>query len=249
MLITGDFNLKDINWENYTTPHSETSPEYKFIECLRDNFLFQHVKHFTRCQNEQTRNILDLIITKNENNIDNIDISPSLGCSDHVTLVFDLIWGYISTCSGNEKYLYRKCDLKNFINDWVSVDWNKTFENHDVEEMWIYFTRKFDDSVRKHVPKAKPRQGCKPKPLWMTGEVLLHIKRKRHAWNKYLATRRMEDYEEYKRVRNMTNYYVKSSKRKYEKSISQKVKTEPKQFWRYVKSKTKSVSGVCHLKK
>ena len=119
VLLTGDFNLEDINWDNYTTPHSETSPEYKFIECLRDNFLFQHVNHFTRCQNERTRNILDLIITKNKNNIDNTDISPSLGCSDHVTLVFDLIWVYISTCSGKEKYLYRKCGLEN---DWVSVD-------------------------------------------------------------------------------------------------------------------------------
>ena len=82
----------------------------------------------------------------------------------------------------------------------------------------------------------------------MTSETLLHIKRKRHSWNKYLATRRMEDFEEYKRIRNVTNDYVKNTKRNYERSISQKVKTEPKQFWRYVKSKTKSVTGVFNLK-
>ena len=69
-----------------------------------------------------------------------------------------------------------------------------------------------------------------------------------HAWNKYLATRRMEDFEEYKRVRNETNDYVKNTKRDYERCVSQKVKKEPKQFWRYVKSKTKSVGGVFNLK-
>lgn len=50
VLLTGDFNLTDINQEDYTTPHSETSPEYKFTECLGDNYLFQHVKQFTRCE-------------------------------------------------------------------------------------------------------------------------------------------------------------------------------------------------------
>ena len=58
----------------------------------------------------------------------------------------------------------------------------------------------------------------------------------------------MEDFEEYKRVRNGTNDYVKNTKRDYERCISQKVKKEPKQFWRYIKSKTKSVGGVFNLK-
>ena len=34
--------------------------------------------------------------------------------------------------------------------------------------------------------------------LWMTSETLLHIERKRHAWNKYLATNRTEDFEKHK---------------------------------------------------
>ena len=58
----------------------------------------------------------------------------------------------------------------------------------------------------------------------------------------------MEDFEEYKQVRNVTNDYVKTTKRDYERSISQKVKKEPKQFWRSIKSKTKSVGGIFNLK-
>ena len=42
----------------------------------------------------------------------------------------------------------------------------------------------------------------------MTSETFLHMKRKRHAWNNYLAKKRMEDVAEYKWVRNVTNDYV-----------------------------------------
>ena len=105
--ITGDFNYKEINWEDHTTIHSKIHPEYKFIECLRDNYLFQHVRHFTRCRTEQTRNTLELIISKSEHNIDSIEVGPSLGCIDHVTLIFDCICECKVTYNGNERCLYR----------------------------------------------------------------------------------------------------------------------------------------------
>ena len=63
LLITGDFNMKDINWGNYTTIHSETHYEYNFIECIRDNFLFQHISDFARIRENQNPHILDLVFT------------------------------------------------------------------------------------------------------------------------------------------------------------------------------------------
>ena len=74
---TRDFNYKDINREDLITIHSDIQPEYKFIECLRDNYLFQHIRHFTRCRNEQSKNTLDLIITKSEHNTNSIEVVPS----------------------------------------------------------------------------------------------------------------------------------------------------------------------------
>ena len=43
LMIVGDFKMKDINWSNYTTIHSDTHYKFEFIECLRDNFMFQHI--------------------------------------------------------------------------------------------------------------------------------------------------------------------------------------------------------------
>lgn len=243
VLITGDFNLKDIDWETYTTSHSEMHHEYKFTECLRDNYLFQHVKHFTRCRENQAKNILDFILTKDENNVHIIEILPSLGCSDHITLSFEFLCSYKELNTEIGRYRYTKCDLKSFPRDLNDVDWEEEFKNMDIEEMLKFLSSKFNALVDKHVLKSVPRKGSKPKPLWMKG-ILKHIKLKRHAWNKYLATRRQRDFEEYKLIRNITNDFAKPAKRNRERLISTKAKTEPKHFWQYVQKKTKSKISV-----
>ena len=113
--------MKDINWENYTTVHKETIYEYEFIECLRDNFLFQHITDITRIRENQTPHTLDLVITKDENDIDNIVILHSLGVSDHVLIKFDYV------CSFKEK-----CFLGNLESNTTTVTLNPLLKNGKV---------------------------------------------------------------------------------------------------------------------
>ena len=54
LAIMGDFNLKDINWENYSCPGNDTNDyNHKFMECIRDGFLFQHITEPTRKRGHQ----------------------------------------------------------------------------------------------------------------------------------------------------------------------------------------------------
>ena len=40
----GDYNFPDIDWNSWNSPGESTeSNEFKFIENLQENFLFQHV--------------------------------------------------------------------------------------------------------------------------------------------------------------------------------------------------------------
>ena len=44
ILLMGDFNYPNIDWNNWTTKSENTeSQQFKFIECIQDNFLCQHV--------------------------------------------------------------------------------------------------------------------------------------------------------------------------------------------------------------
>ena len=83
ILIMGDFNYKDINWQTWSPNKGE---EFKFIECLRDNYLYQHVNKPTRGRGADTPHLLDLIMTNVEEMITDIDHLSPLGKSDHSVL-------------------------------------------------------------------------------------------------------------------------------------------------------------------
>jgi len=59
MLIVGDFNLGDNDWEIYTAPKSNLSSQL-FIRVLRDNLLTQLVDNAFRACTDTPR-ILDLV--------------------------------------------------------------------------------------------------------------------------------------------------------------------------------------------
>ena len=107
LLIRGDFNMKDIDWHFYSTIHSNEHIEHEFIECLRDNFLYQHVLEPTRYRENQTCNTLDLVISSEEQDIRNLEITPSLGVSDHATIIFDFV------CTYKSKVTLQSCNMQN----------------------------------------------------------------------------------------------------------------------------------------
>ena len=44
----GGFNYGKICWNTWSTSSNESSIDFKFIECIRDCYLFQHVNKPTR---------------------------------------------------------------------------------------------------------------------------------------------------------------------------------------------------------
>ena len=87
----GDFNLKDIDWK-FQTSNSNNSENYnnKFIECIRDCFLTQHVHESTRQRGQDNPSCLDIVFTNNEDLIDQIDYLAPHGKSDHSIIKFEL---------------------------------------------------------------------------------------------------------------------------------------------------------------
>ena len=84
----GDFNFSEINWESWSVRGSETRPAFKFIKCLRDNFLFQHVHSNTRFGQEPS--CLDLVLSDKEEIIENLKIGDKLGASANNSILFNI---------------------------------------------------------------------------------------------------------------------------------------------------------------
>ena len=124
-VIVGDFNLNKIKWTpdpelNTTT---EDSPEFMFVECIRDTFLVQHITEPTRYRDGNTPTCDDLLFSSFENNISNISYNAPLGKSDHLSICCNIKVDLQPTVT-NKTYLnYNKADFK-AMEKFFSKDWD-----------------------------------------------------------------------------------------------------------------------------
>ena len=88
ILITGDFNFPNINWNHTVT----ISPEDRFQEAIHDAFLTQMINEPTRHRMNQISNVLDLFFCNDDYFINSIEQLAPIGKSDHnvIRISFDL---------------------------------------------------------------------------------------------------------------------------------------------------------------
>ena len=130
LLIDGESNFSKIDWESQTihicNPHDINN---LFIECVRDNFLFQHITEPTRQRGTDTPSTLDPIFTNEENMASDISINAPLGNSDHSIIVFKLNC-YLEGQKPIIKAMYQKGNYAK-MNDIISeINWDQEFSKH-----------------------------------------------------------------------------------------------------------------------
>jgi len=86
VMIMGDFNYPDINWDTSTSDSAEDSPSQNFLSTYKGCFIYQHVAHPTHYRGLQQANILGLIMTNESDMIDKLHYTDPIGKSHHVVL-------------------------------------------------------------------------------------------------------------------------------------------------------------------
>ena len=79
----GDFNYNKIDWNQWTSGNDR---EEAFLECIRDSYLIQHVNTITRSRENSEPSMLDLILTNEEEMIDNLHVKNALGFNSSAIL-------------------------------------------------------------------------------------------------------------------------------------------------------------------
>ena len=105
--------------------------------------------------------------------------------------------------------------------------------------------------MEEYVPKRYGRRErglCSRRfPVPLDNKTVAKIKRKQRLWCRYLKTRDHEIYLEYCKIRNQVKSLTRKITRQYEKNIATQAKTNPKKFWKYAQSKTKTHVNVSEL--
>jgi endonuclease/exonuclease/phosphatase family metal-dependent hydrolase len=107
VLIVGDFNYPAINWLDQSCSAPVDHPSHKFLNCVQDTFLYQHVVEATRYRIGQQANMLDLVFTNEEAMVSDLSSHDPLGGSDHVVLTWQFNCYTQSSKEQFVKYYYK----------------------------------------------------------------------------------------------------------------------------------------------
>ena len=142
-VIVGDFNFPEINWESWSVSSSKTHPTFKFIECLRDNFLFQHGHANTRHRFCQEPSCLDFVLSDKEELMENMKIEDKLGASDHNSILFNITCQFEKEEVNQQRPNFYKADYR-LIKEYLSqVDWSE-MKGLNTEDSWNFLLKKFN---------------------------------------------------------------------------------------------------------
>ncbi len=247
LLIMGDFNFKEINWEHYMSTVGERHMSTQFLECIKDCFLFQHVQRPTRLREGNVPSILDLVLTNEEDMLENIDYLPGLGLSDH--LVLQCVFNCYTDTKNNtsSKLNFHKGNYGAIDNELARLQWDELMGGMSLSDSWDCLTENLVKLIEQHVPEGKafPATGRHGRLFNCTCKEA--INRKHTKWKKYQYCKTDRNYALYKQQGMKVKNELRKAKYNHEKDLAAKIKTDSKLFWKYTRSKTKTKSVINKL--
>ena len=251
LIIFGDFNYPDIDWLNHYCKKNEDDCCSKFLHLAIKNNLNQLVQECTHYRPNCEPTLIDLILTKSPDIVNELKYLPPIGKSHHLTLELDLNLSPKIKQNSHiiTKFDINKADFESIRQHLSDVDWEQELNNcNDIDVCWDIFTSHLDQAKTKFIPTKviKPNNAFK---RTLTIENSLHclIKTKRYYFKLYKKFRNETNYLLYTTARNKVITKIRSQKKVKEHNIALTVKSNPKAFYQYVASKTTKKEGVSDL--
>ena len=249
LLLVGDFNFKEIDWQNEICTTSDDHIAAKFLKCVQKNYLFQHVKSHTHFMPNKHSSLIDLVLTNEPNFVENLSQLDPIGASHHNVITFMC---NISSPKIKPVYKTRHCMNKGNYHDMrveaSELEWNDIFDvNKNVDEWWDNFEITYNHLVKKHIPTVNFNQNKVQRTFTASDCLLTKIQSKRKAYKYYKRFRTTENYQYYTTIRNDVTNSVKKAKLLKEIELAKISKSNPKAIYQYVSSKSKVKESIPDL--
>ena len=249
VILTGDFNCKEVNWENYEAEGNNFTWGNRLLKLTTDNLMTQWVREETRLRGSDEPSRLDLVFTKGISIKQGIEHHPPLGKSDHEVLEFDICTEQetrIKETHKNKRRNYVKANyegLKKYFNE---LDWTDMYNCEDIQSKYDKFLENYNCGVEKYVPFYVVKEEGKSE--WFNWRCEKAKRKKNRAWRDLKKRPSKNNSEKYKKARNDYVLIRREVERNYQKKIVDKCKDEPKMFYRFINGKLKKSDSVAKLK-
>ena len=151
LIIGGDFNCKEVDWIRESIEgHSLSSSD--LLDFALSANLTQHVLSPTRMDN-----ILDIVLTSEEDTVQNVNIAAPILRMDHCIVHFT-ICGNHSNVEPEYRLDYGKADWESACRHIASIDWPSLLLDSDPNSLYDKFCSLILEIVRATVPISKRRR-------------------------------------------------------------------------------------------
>ena len=247
LILTGDFNCS-IDWDRREAiykSHIRRSWNENILDLTSDFSLHQHVNENTRARGTDEASMLDLLFTRQQEDLTNITYNAPLGTSDHAVLNMNYYIEEESNVSQyKEKYNYRKGDYTGLKEYLSKIDWERELDITDIDKQNEKFLKLLNEGIEKFIPKTKPKRTCSNHKKWFNLRCVKARADKELLWKRYKRHPSEAARERYKEARNSYTQVTRETIREFEKDIIEKSEKEPKLFYDYINSRTKKKEQI-----
>ena len=236
-VIMGDFNAA-VNWDCMSS--KSYTEGNRLLEFVRNEFLHQWVDKPTRGDN-----ILDIVLSTEDNLISNISVGEYLGKSDHRIVRFE-----INIPQKKEQKIIKKLDyrrgnitqLKEYLKT-LTYNVNESIDTH-----WESFLENYKEKRERCIPYKKVLPDGTPQPKWFSRTIANKINERNRKHKTVVAHPTPRLKAEHKKLCREVDKLVRNAKINEEKRVASASKDNPKEFFAYVNSRKPIKNNISPLK-
>jgi len=181
IILLGDFNLPDVEWATYSGSSLRSN---QFCDLLFQLNLSQLVNEPTHNKG----NILDLIITNNDDIVYNVHIYPSVYqpiSTDHFVISFCVNSQVHHSSSSDTQVVfdYSKANYPGLIDYLSCIDFSFCEQLPDIDSIWLFIKSNIVKGMDMFIPKIRFNSSQYPK--WYTSNIRHQINCLRSIRKKY----------------------------------------------------------------
>ena len=220
-IVMGDFNTH-VDWATRET----RIDNIRLLNFVNEGFFTQWVREPTR-----GANILDLVLTSEDDIIEEVSVDEELGGSDHRLIRFCIrVPAREAVARAAAKLNFRKA---NFAGLRAGVAAIEVEDSDNVEQPWKNFKNSFMALQSRFIPSERGRVGA-TQPKWFTPEIGRTLRKRKTA---YRQAKNTGEFEHYKSLCRSVKSMIRVAKRAEEVRVARLCKESPKEFFGYVNSR------------
>ena len=244
IILTGDFNCPDINWNNSETSSAcpQRNVQQGLIEITTEAQLTQIHEECTRGDN-----ILDLVFVSNPSLVYSSTSQP--GISDHACVITETtVKPNYSRQPPRKRYLFKRANwnsIQKRLNRLSSEIAEQYKSGMDVNEMWNHFHSCLLSTINEFIPQKVHKKTRTPP--WMNNKIKALLRRKAKAFKRAKLSR---TWDTYKALQRESRREIRQAEWTHINNVIERgLETHnTKPFWNYIKSKKNDSIGVAPLK-